>query len=97
MKSRRILIRSLIVINLLMAIGCIFMVTHLPPAFAQSGGNAKYLAVTAEYAGGTDALYILHTGKGVMSVLVPEQGVSGTMRAVGLRDISTDLGAKSSR
>ena len=92
MKASRFVIQLLIGLNLLLFLGLLVVSYDLPEAYAQSSaGGGKYIAVTAEYYDGTDALYILHAQKGLMSVITPQAGISGKMTVMAVRDVSGDL------
>ena len=97
MHIKRFLILGLVVANLALLAGLVVLSYDLPQAYAQRSGGGKYLAVTAEYTGGTDALYLLHTRKNVMVVLIPEQNQSGRLFVADARDIAADLGRQPKR
>lgn len=94
MRTKRFLILALIGVNLILLAGLFILSYDLPEADAQSrGASGKYAAVTAQYTGGTDALYILHTGRGILLAIIPAQDQSGRMQwPPTLRDVNADMG-----
>lgn len=95
MRLKRAVITALIAINLFLLGILATMSTSLQPAYAQRSGSGggKYLAVTAEYTVGTDALFLLHTGKGILTALIPSQ-TNAAMQVTDSRDLSQDFGAR---
>ncbi len=66
----------------------------LPAAYAQRAapaGGSNYLAITALYTSGTDAVWILHTGKHLLTVLAPD-ATTAELRVIDTRDVAQDLG-----
>ncbi len=94
MRTKRFLILTLIGVNLALLASLIILNYDLPEAFAQQrGGGAKYAAVTAQYTGGTDALYVLHVQKRVLLAIIPQQNQSGRMQwPPSVRDVAGDMG-----
>lgn len=93
MRFKRLLIRALVCLNLLLLTALLLMSFDLPEAFAQGAGRGgKYAVVSAQYTGGTDALYILHTKNRVLTVLVPAQNQSGRLVLADSRNVAADLG-----
>ncbi len=96
MRIKRFLIVGLVCVNLALLAGLVILSYALPEAYAQQrGGSGQYAVVTAQYTGGTDALYILHARKGILLALIPEQNQSGRMvppREGTTRDVVADLG-----
>ncbi len=94
MRLKRFLISSLVVVNLALMLSLVILGYDLPEAYAQQrGGGAKYAAVTAQYTGGTDALFILHVQKQVLLAIIPEQDQSGRMQwPPRTRNVKADAG-----
>ncbi|MCH8853061.1 MAG: hypothetical protein IID41_10475 [Planctomycetes bacterium] len=93
MRSKRFAIMSLVCLNLALLAGLVILSYDLPEALAQQrGGGSKYAVVTAQYTGGSDALYILHTQKKVLLAIIPAQNQSGRIGSIRSRNISGDLG-----
>ncbi len=94
MRFKRLAIMGLMCLNLVLLAGLVILSYDLPEALAQQrgGGGGKYAAVTAQYTGGSDALYVLHTQKKVLLVIIPAQNQSGRIGSITSRDVSGDLG-----
>ncbi len=93
MRFKRLAIMGLVCLNLALLAGLVILSYDLPEALAQQrGGGGKYAVVTAQYTGGSDALYVLHTQKKVLLVIIPAQNQSGRIGSITHRDVSGDLG-----
>jgi len=93
MRFKRLAIMGLVCLNLVLLAGLVILSYELPEALAQQrGGGGKYAVVTAQYTGGSDALYVLHTQKKVLLVIIPAQNQSGRIGSITHRDVSGDLG-----
>ncbi len=93
MRFKRLAIMGLVCLNLVLLAGLVILSYDLPEAKAQQrSGGGKYAAVTAQYTGGTDALYVLHAQKKVLLAIVPAQNQSGRIGSTTTRDVSGDLG-----
>ena len=93
MRFKRVAIMGLVCLNLALLAGLVILSYELPEALAQQrGGGGKYAVVTAQYTGGSDALYVLHTQKKVLLVIIPAQNQSGRIGSITHRDVSGDLG-----
>lgn len=96
MRAKRLLIWGLGLMNAALLLAVIGLSYDLPRAYAQRAGGGpgagQYAAVSAQYTGGTDALFLLQVGTKKLSVLVPEQNQSGRLVPVGMRDVGADLG-----
>ena len=93
MPLKRLAIMGLMCLNLVLLAGLVILSYDLPEALAQQrGGGGKYAVVTAQYTGGSDALYVLHTQKKVLLVIIPAQNQSGRIGSITTRDVSGDLG-----
>ncbi len=93
MRFKRLAIMGLVCLNLVLLAGLVILSYDLPEALAQQrGGGGKYAAVTAQYTGGSDALYVFHAQKKVLVVIIPNQNQSGQIGATAWRDVSGDLG-----
>ncbi len=92
MRFKRLAILGLVCLNLVLLAGLVILSYDLPEALAQHRGGGKYAVVTAQYTGGSDALYVLHTQKKVLSVIIPAQNQSGRIGSTTWRDVSGDLG-----
>ena len=93
MRIKRLAILGLVCLNLVLLAGLVILSYDLPAAMAQQrGGGGKYAVVTAQYTGGSDALYVLHTQKKVLVAIIPNQNQSGQIGDTRFRDISGDLG-----
>ena len=93
MRFKRLAIMGLVCLNLALLAGLVILSYDLPEALAQQrGGGAKYAVVTAQYTGGSDALYVLHTQKKVLLAIIPAQNQSGRIGSITTRDVSGDLG-----
>lgn len=94
MRLKRFLITGLVVLNLVLMLSLVILSYELPEAYAQQrGGSAKYAAVTAQYTGGTDALFLLHVQKNILLAIIPEQNQSGRMQwPPRTRNVAADLG-----
>lgn len=94
MRLKRFLITGLVFLNLVLMVSLVILSYDLPEAYAQQrGGSTKYAAVTAQYTGGTDALFLLHVQKKVLLAIIPEQNQSGRMQwPPRMRDVAADAG-----
>ena len=94
MRLKRFLVTMLVLVNLVLMGSLVIISYDLPEAFAQQrGGSSKYAAVTAQYTGGTDALYVLHVQKNMLLVIIPEQNQSGRMHwPPRIRNVAADFG-----
>ena len=93
MRFKRLAIMGLVCLNLVLLAGLVILSYDLPEALAQQrGGGGKYAVVTAQYTGGSDALYVLHTQKKVLLVIIPAQNQSGRIGSITTRDVSGDMG-----
>ena len=93
MRIKRLAILGLVCLNLVLLAGLVILSYDLPEALAQQrGGGGKYAVVTAQYTGGSDALYVLHTQKKVLVAIIPNQNQSGQIGDTRFRDVSGDLG-----
>ena len=94
MRTRRLVIWTLGLINAVLLAVVIALCYDMPAAYAQrsGGGSGQYAAVSAQFTGGTDALFLLHAGKRQLTVLAPEQDQTGRLKVVGSRDLKADLG-----
>ncbi len=93
MRYKRLAIMGLVCLNLVLLAGLVILSYELPEALAQQrGGGGKYAVVTAQYTGGSDALYVLHTQKKVLLAIIPAQNQSGQIGSITSRDVSGDLG-----
>ena len=93
MRYKRLAIMGLVCLNLVLLAGLVILSYELPEALAQQrGGGGKYAVVTAQYTGGSDALYVLHTQKKVLLAIIPAQNQSGRIGSITSRDVSGDLG-----
>ncbi len=98
MRYKRWLIMLLCGVNVLLLLFMVVLSYTLPAAFAQrGGGSGKYLAVTATFTAGTDALYILESTRGQLVVLTHSQhsGSLGQLVIADARDVKADLGLPS--
>ena len=93
MRVKRLAIMGLVCLNLVLLAGLVILSYDLPEALAQQrGGGGTYAVVTAQYTGGSDALYVFHTRKKVLSAIIPAQNQSGRIGDTKWRDVSGDLG-----
>ncbi len=94
MRLKRFLITGLVFLNLVLMVSLVILSYDLPEAYAQQrGGSTKYAAVTAQYTGGTDALFLLHVQKKVLLAIIPEQNQSGRMQwPPQTRNVAADFG-----
>ena len=93
MRFKRLAITALVGLNLALLAGLVILSYDLPEALAQQrGGGGKYAVVTAQYTGGSDALYMFHTQKKVLVAIIPNQNQSGRIASTTWRDVSGDLG-----
>ncbi|MCH8878502.1 MAG: hypothetical protein IID34_01305 [Planctomycetes bacterium] len=92
MRFKRLAIMGLVCLNLVLLAGLVILSYDLPEALAQQRGGGKYAVVTAQYTGGSDALYVLHTQKKVLLAIIPAQNQSGRIGSITTRDVSGDLG-----
>ena len=93
MRFKRLAIMGLVCLNLVLLAGLVILSYDLPEALAQQrGGGGKYAVVTAQYTGGSDALYVLHTQKKVLLAIIPAQNQSGRIGSIATRDVSGDMG-----
>lgn len=92
MSYKRKVIAGLIIVNVFLMAVLVTMSWTPDPVLAQRGGSGggKYLAVTAEYTGGTDALILMHTGKGILTALTPSQ-TTGELQITDSRDLNQDF------
>ena len=93
MRFKRLAIMGLVCLNLVLLAGLVILSYDLPEALAQQrGGGGKYAVVTAQYTGGSDALYLFHTQKKVLVAIIPAQNQSGRIGSMTSREVSGDLG-----
>ncbi len=93
MRFKRLAIMGLMCLNLVLLAGLVILSYDLPEALAQQrGGGGKYAVVTAQYTGGSDALYLFHTQKRVLVAIIPAQNQSGRIGSMTSREVSGDLG-----
>ena len=92
MRFKRLAIMGLVCLNLVLLAGLVILSYDLPEALAQQRGGGTYAVVTAQYTGGSDALYVLHTQKKVLLAIIPAQNQSGRIGSITHRDVSGDLG-----
>lgn len=95
MHYKRWLIMLLCAVNMVLLASMMALSYKLPSALAQRGAGAgKYVAVTATYTAGTDALYILDTSRGQMVALTPSQQSRslGQLTIADSRDVKADMG-----
>ncbi len=94
MPTKRLLVLTLIGVNMALLASLIILSYDLPEAFAQQrGAGGQYAVVTAQYTGGTDALYVLHAQRRVLLAIIPQQNQSGRMEwPPSIRDVAGDMG-----
>jgi hypothetical protein len=89
MRVKSFLIMALWVANALLLAILLFNAYDLPRAYAQQRGGS-YIAVTAEFQQGVDALWLLKASTGDLAVLVPNQQNGQLVPADG-RNIKNDM------